>query len=160
MSVDKNQAVIDFLIQCPQVAGNPLFFNAITAEDNSNGIVTIANDKALDTPYIDGSVLKQFSFSLIAFKSVSYEPVPKAVLYTSENVDDLADVQSISDWVDEQNENRNYPDFGTDCVIDDMEMSSDVPSLNGIDTSVMPALAKYSFTINVNYLDITKKIFK
>ena len=69
--IDKNQAIIDFLIQCPQIASIPLYFNAIKAEDENKEIITISTDKVLNTPYIDGSVQKQYSFSIIDFRSVS-----------------------------------------------------------------------------------------
>lgn len=39
--VDKNQAVIDFLINCPQIKNNPLFFNATEAKDNNKQILTL-----------------------------------------------------------------------------------------------------------------------
>ena len=70
------------------------------------------------------------------------------------------DVQGIISWLDEQNDQLNYPDFGSDCIIDSMVTTSDTPNLNGIDESVMPALAKYSITINIDYLDTSKQIFK
>lgn len=158
-AVDKNQAIIDFIIQCPQIASNPLFFNAIKAEDENKEIITISTDKVLNTAFIDGSVQKQYSFSIIDFRSVSYDAVPKT-LRTSENVDDMLDVQGIIDWLNEQNDQLNFPNFGSNCIIDSMVTTSDIPNLNGIDESVMPALAKYSITINIEYLDTSKQIFK
>ena len=158
-AVDKNQAIIDFIVTCPQIASNPLFFNAIKAEDENKEVITIANDRVLNTPFIDGSVQKLYSFSIVDFRSVSYDPVPKT-FRTGENVDELLDVQGIIDWFDEQNDALNFPDFGSDCVIDSMVTTSDMPNLNGIDESVMPALAKYSITIQIEYLDTSKQIFK
>lgn len=158
--MDKNQAVIDFLLTCPTILANPLFFNFLNAKDNSKQIVTQANETVLNRPFVDGSVLKRYSFSLIDFRSVAYAAIPKAEGYVSENVEEMFDVQGVMDWINEQADNRNYPNFGVDCRIDDMRTTSENPNLNGVDTSVTPALAKYSMTIQIDYLDTSKVIWK
>ena len=157
--VDKNQAIIDFLLTCPQIVANPLYFNFLKAKDNDKQIVTQSNEKSLNSSYVDGSVTKRYTFSIIDYRSVVYEPLPKMEGYTSENVEELLDVQGILDWVDEQNEARNYPNFGTGCDIDSMRCTSENPNLNGVDTNITPALAKYSITIQIDYLDTTKAVW-
>lgn len=157
--IDKNQAVLDFLITCPSVRNNPLYFNFVNAKNNNKQFVTVANDVVTQQPYIDGSISRTYTFTIIDFKSVSYNPVPKALGYTDENVDDMSQVQALIDWVNEQNDNHNYPDFGEDCVIDSMVALSDNPSLNSVDTTLTPALAKYSITIQIDYLDNAKKVW-
>jgi len=156
MTVDKNQAVINFLLTCPAIISNPLFFNFLQARDNDKQIVTQANDIALNKSFIDGSVMKRYAFTLMDYRSVAYQPLPKVEGYTSENVEELLDVQGIIDWVQEQADERNYPDFGSDCIVDDMRTTSNNPNLNGVDTQVTPALAKYSITIQIDYLDKSK----
>lgn len=157
--VDKNQAIIDFLLNCPQIAYNPVFFNAINAKDNDKQIITQANDVSLNSKYIDGSILKRYIFTLIDFRSVIYQPLPKVEGYVNENVEEMLDVQSIMDWVNEQADLQNYPDFGENCIIDSMSTTSDNPNLNGIDTNVTPALAKYSMSIQIDYLDTSKAVW-
>lgn len=158
--VDKNQAIINFLLQCPTVAANPVFFNFINGKDDDKQIVTQSTDKALNRAYIDGSVSKRFTFTLLDFRSVSYEPLPRIAGKTSENVEEMFDVQGIVDWIEEQADLRNYPNFGDTCQIDSMQTTSDTPSLNGVDTSVTPALAKYSITIQIDYIDLSKSVWQ
>lgn len=158
-SIDKNQAVIDFLLQCPAILNNPLYFNFLNAQDESKQMITQANDITLNKKYIDGSILKRYTFTLIDFRSVAFQPIPKIEGYTSENVEEMLDVQGIIDWVNEQSDSENYPDFGEDCYIDNMKTTSDNPNLNGVDTSVTPALAKYSMSIQIDYIDNAKKIW-
>lgn len=155
---DKNQAVIDFLLQCPTIQNSPLYFNFINAKDNNKQLVTQANDKALDRPYIDGSVLKRYTFTIIDYRSINALAV--AVGYANENVEEMLDVQSIIDWVTEQNELRNYPNFGEDCVVEELGTTTDNPNLNGINSNVTPALAIYSISIHVDYIDNSKKIWR
>ena len=159
MAVDKNQAVIDFLLQCQTIQNNPLFFNFLNAKDNDKQIITQSNDVMLNQKYIDGSVKRKFTFTIIDFRSVIYQPLPKIEGYVSENVEEMFDVQGVLDWVNQQAETLNFPDFGPDYQIDDMYTTSDNPSLNGVDTSVTPALAKYSISIQIEYLDLSKSIW-
>lgn len=157
--VDKNQAVIDFLITCPQIKENPLFFNFINAKEDNKQIITVANDKAINRRYVDGSVLKRYTFTIIDFQSIAYRAIVKQEGYPDENVEDMFNVQSIMDWITEQNALRNYPNFGTDCVIEEMRTTTENPNLNGIDTSVSPVLAKYSIAIQIDYLDISQVVW-
>jgi hypothetical protein len=158
-ATDKNQAVIDFLLQCPAIYNNQLYFNFLNAQDESKQMITQANDVALNKKYIDGSVLKRYTFTLVDFRSVVFQPLPKVEGYTSENVEEMLDVQGIIDWVNEKADAQEYPDFGENCFIDNMKTTSDNPNLNGVDTTVTPALAKYSMSIQIDYIDTTKQIW-
>lgn len=157
--VDKNQAVIDFLITCPAIQSSPLYFNFINAKNDNKQVVTVANDKRLNRSYVDGSELKRYTFTLIDFKSIAYRAIVKQSGYSDENVEDMLQVQSIIDWITEQEKLKNYPDFGEDCIIDSMQALTDNPNLNGIDSNVTPALAKYSVSIQIEYLDVSGVIW-
>lgn len=162
MNMDKNQAIITYLSGengCPQIRNNPVFFNFIDAKDDNKQIVTIANDRAIQKPYIDGSVLKQYTFTIIDYKSIAYQAIVKLSGYSNENIDEMLEVQEIIDWITEQNEIRNYPDFGPECLVDDIVALTENPRLNGVDVSASPALAKYSVSIRVTYIDISKKLW-
>ena len=156
---NKFQAVINFLITCPTVQANPLYFNFLQAQDENKQVVMQANDKVLNRTFIDGSVKKQFIFTLNDFRSVSYQQIPKVQSYSSENIEELTEVQELLDWINTQAELRVYPDFGEDCIIDNMSTTSENPNLAGVDTSVSPALAKYSMSIKIDYIDTSKRIW-
>ena len=158
--MDKNEAIINYLMQCPSVKNNPLFFNFATVKDDNKQLLTTANDKVVNKPFVDGSVQKRYTFTIINYKSVIYQALVKEPGYPNENVEDLLDVQSIIDWVTEQNKKRNFPDFGADYTVDEILALTDNPTLNGVDTSVQPPLAKYSISIQVNYLDRTEVLWK
>lgn len=158
--MDKNQAIIDFMITCPEVQNNPLFFNFIHGKEDNKQIITLANEKILNRTYINGDILKQYTFTLIDFKSVTYNAIVKEPGYPDDNVDDMASVQGIIDWVAEQNEIRNYPNFGSDCMIEEMRVLTDNPNLNGVDTNTSPPLAKYSMSIQIDYIDKSKRLWK
>lgn len=166
--MDKNQAVIDFLLTCPAINSNPLFFNFLNAKDKAKQLVTIATDNSINRQFIDGSELKRYQFSLVDFCSVVNQAIPRVTIttttsstptYVSENVEDMNMVQGIIDWIKEQADARNYPNFGDTCVVDDMRTTTDTPNLNGVDTQGTPSLAKYSITVQIDYLDISKVLW-
>lgn len=159
MSVDKNQAMIEFLLTCPTVQRSPLFFNFAKAKEDNNQFMTLSNETRLQEPYIDGAVLKQYKFILLTYKTVSFNQIVKQEGYPDENITEVAEFQEVIDWVNEQADLFNYPDFGELCVIDGMRVSSDNPVLYDVDESVSPPLARYSITIQVDYLDNSLKLW-
>ena len=156
--VDKNKAVLDFISTYEGITTSPIFINFINAKNDDIQFLTSSNDKSLNKEFIDGSVMKQYTFSLVITKSITDMPIAKDVL-TNENIDDIADIQGFMDWVNEQGENQNYPDFGEDCVFEEMHTVAENPSLDGINTDVSPALALYSMEIRINYTDYSKVIW-
>lgn len=159
MSKDKNKSVIAWLCECPQIKNNPLYFNFIQAKDNNKQLIINTSEKALERPYVDGSVLKRYNLTIMDYRSVSFIPVVKDSSKSNENIDEFLDVESIIEWVKAQENLRNYPDFGDGYLIDSVEAVTGVPTLNGVDTSLTPALAKYSITIRINYLDRTNVLW-
>jgi hypothetical protein len=155
---DKNTATINFLATYPDIQTSPLFVNFINAEDNNIQFLTASNDKTLNKPFIDGSVMKRYTFSLVITKSITDMAIPKDVM-SNENIDDIAEIQALMDWINEQGENQIYPDFGEECIIEEMHTTSENPSLDGINTEVTPALALYSMEIRIDYIDYTKVIW-
>lgn len=160
MSVDKNKAVIDYLLQCEEIYNTPLYFNLIDAKDNTLQMLTTAEDKILSKRYIDGSILKRYTFTLITFKSISDMEIVKtdSTDFPNENVDELQAVQTLLDWVNEQQDLYNYPDFGEDCLVEDIHTTTDNPRFEGINTEVQP-LAMYSIAVVIEYLDTSKVIY-
>lgn len=159
-NIDKNQAVIDFLLTCPAIQDNPLFFNFLNAKDDNKQLVVTGNEKSLNKAFVDGSVQKRFTFTIIDYKSVAYQAIVNSPILVNENVQEVFETQGIIDWISEQNDSRNFPNFGADCLIEEMHTLTDNPNLNGVDTSVSPALAKYSISIQIDYVDTSKMIWR
>ena len=163
--MDKNKAVVSFLLNCDYLKDNPAFFNFGQAEADNKQIVTSATDIKVNQPFIDGSVRKRYTFTIIDYKSIAYNAIVMRTINdistpVSENLDNAFEAQQVADWVTEQSDLRNYPNFGSDCVIDDMVVVTDQPNMNGTDRAVTPALAKYSISIRIDYIDYSKAIWK
>lgn len=148
------EAVVDFLFDCPYI--EKLFFNFAEAADGNNQFIKDAD--VVLKKYIDGGILRCYTYTIISYIAVSHNPLVDEAGFADENMENLANVQNIIDWVNEQSDLYNYPNFGTDVVIDSMECLTQDPDLNGVDVSQNPPLAKYSFTIRITYLDNSKAL--
>ena len=159
--MNKTKAVVDFLTTYEDIEKSPIFINFINAKNNDVQLLTSENDTTLNQKFIDGSVMKQFTFSLVVTKSITSLAAAKDTVdgLLSENLDDLADMQAFMDWVNEQGYNQNFPDFGESCVIEEMHTTAENPSIDGINTEANPALALYSMEIRIDYIDYSKVIW-
>lgn len=157
--LDKNQAIIDYLLQCTDITGKSIYFNLINESNDSIQIITTAEDKMMNKPYIDGSIDKRYTFNIIVFKSITDSPLVTQEGYTNENVDDLAEVQTLIDWINDQQDLGNYPDFGEDCQIDEISTTTETPRFDGINSEMNPPLAMYSISIVIQYLDKSKMLW-
>ena len=160
MVVNKHQAVINYIITCPTILNSPLYFNFINAKDNTNQVFTESTDTYTNRNYVDGSVEKLYTFTILTFKSAADVAVVKMVGYENENLSDMSDVQNLIEWIKEQNEARNFPDFGEDCIIDSIETTTEEPKFEGIDEQISPPLAVYSTSIQIRYIDFSKLIWR
>lgn len=159
--MDKNKAIVAYILKCPVVSGNPTFFQFLQAQDNSKQILTASNDVSVAKADILGVQYRQFNFAIVDYRSVSYNPITTMVEYNNENLDEYIDVQGIADWIKEQNRIKNFPDFGEDIKIQSIQSLTDNPVLMGIDnTNFSPPLASYSITIRIEYEDYSESIIK
>ena len=156
--IDKNKVMIKFLRNCPVIDKNPLYFNFGNIEDNSYQVITDSNDTSLSQPYIDGSILKRYTFYIDCFKTIAYNKVIKG--YQDENLYDISEVQAILDWVNEQDRNKIYPDFGEDCLIDSMQSTTESPDLHSVEDTTTSPIAVYRISIQIDYIDNTEKLWK
>lgn len=168
-TLDKNQQMLDYIMGCSVIAENPLYFNFANERDNSNQILVTRDDVMVNKPYIDGSVLKQYTVDVLLYKSVAYNPivldetpggeVVPSQTYIDENLVDMRDGQALIDWILEQNDAMHFPNFGDKCIIESVEPTANKPILNGVNSNIEPPLAQYSVGIKVEYLDISKQLW-
>lgn len=158
MATDKNKATIAFIANYEGITTSPIFVNLINATDNDVQILTSSNEKYLNKSFVDGSVKKQYTFSIVVTKTITNLALLKDGI-VGENIDDLAEMQAFMDWINEQGENQNYPDFGEDCVIEEMHTTAENPSIDGINSEISPPLALYSMDIRIDYIDYSKVIW-
>ncbi len=156
--MDKNQVMVEFIQQCPTIQNNPLFFNFAESGDGNNHFIT-EKDSVIRS-YVDGSQLKQYTFTIASYSYISHAAIINDDdNIVNENIENMAKVQEILDWINEQSNKCNFPDFGQDCIVDNMITLTSDPDMDGIDTSVNPPIARYSIGVKVEYLDNSKKLW-
>lgn len=155
--MDKNQAITEFFQTYTDISSNPLFFNFGDLKNDAHQVNVTTNDVSLNRKYIDGSELRRYTIFIDSFKSVSTTPVISG--RSSENLDDMQEVQNLLNWIIAQADAHNYPDFGEDCIIDSMSTSSTEPVLVGIDSSLNPPIAIYRIAIRIDYIDSSKRVW-
>lgn len=155
--MNKNQAMLNFLQTCPAIRDNPLFFNFGKVENGAHIANVRSDDVSVNRPYIDGTEAKRYTFHLDSFKSIAYNPVVQGL--PDENLEDLEEVMTLLDWINEQDEIKNYPAFDN-CVIDKMRSLSSRPQLVGVDTTLSPPTAVYRISIQIDYIDTSKQVWK
>ena len=159
MAVDKNKAVIDFLLTCDLIRNSSLYFNFVDAKDKSKEFVTSANDKIVDRPFIDGSVLRRYTFTIQDYRAIAFDALRALNVENNENVEDMLDFQGFIDWITEQAAAENFPNFGEDCRVESMIALTSNPNMNGIQNIGGLDLAKYSVSVQIEYLDLTQTIW-
>ena len=168
MAVDKNQRILDFIMKCDVIANNPLYFNFVTEKPNTNQLLVAKDNAVVNKPFVDGTVLKQYTVDVLLYKSIAYNPIviqqtpsgaEPSPLYVDENMVDMRDGQTLIDWILTQNDEGNYPDFGEQCIVESIEPTTNKPTLTGVNSDINPPLAQYVVGIKVEYLDISKQLW-
>lgn len=157
MATDKNQAITNFFQTYADISNNPLFFNFGDIENDAYQVNVSTNDVSLNRKYVDGSELRRYTIYIDSFKSISTTPVIAEL--SAENLDEMQEVQNLLDWIIEQADSHNYPDFGENCIIDAMTTSTTEPALVGVDSSLNPPIAIYRIEIRIDYIDTSKQIW-
>ena len=156
--MSRYEAMLEYLANCPAMEG-VLNFQAAKAEGNAIQITTEGSDSQSNREFIDGSVEKRFDFVVAFFKPVIHIPYQTEKGAGNANLEGILDVQGLIDWLNIQNANRSYPNFGEKCQIDSIKPMSNEPMLAWIDSQhYSPPIAKYTVTVRVEYIDYTHAI--
>lgn len=137
--LNKSKIVMDWLMQCPEI--KDLFFGFSQAESGNNEIVPIPNENWIKK-YIDGSGVKSYELAFIAYQTFSDVP------NSDENTEIQFDLEKIMNWVEEQNENENFPGLPN---VEEVKCLENMPNLSGVNEQC----AKYMFTIQIIYMERT-----
>ena len=140
MSKDnKHDAVMQWLFQNDDV--KRLYFNFSDTRDSNVVIATSSGNRTLKT-YMDGSEMRAYDFAIIQYKRLNTVDVN-----STENAEIMFDVEKLMEWVDEQENRKNYPNFAG-CFVTKVENLHNMPSVAGMDDTE----AKYMFSCRITYL--------
>ena len=79
--------------------------------------------------------------------------------YSSElddlNLETMNFAQAFMDWLDEQNDKREYPDLGENCTVEKIENLQNMPNLSGVNYE--EGLARYMIQARIIYTERKSK---
>lgn len=129
-----------------ELAGTMLNFNFSPEAPESISLITNYSDK-IRKRYITGDCEKEYGFSIIIVKPYSSDQ-------DDLNLEAMNFAQAFMDWLDEQNEERKFPDFGKNCTVERIENLQNMPNLSGV--NYKEGLARYMIQAKIIYKERKK----
>lgn len=137
--MDKHEAMYNYIKQYPDTYGMLSFIFSNAYEGNTS-FVPVVNDAVISTDIL-GNKTKAYTFAITVFKSLSAD-------VAEENKENLKAVQEFMDWIEEQENKKNYPHF-ENAIVRKIENLQNAPQMSGYDEK--NNLAKYMFQCKVTY---------
>lgn len=120
-----------------------IYFNVTNSEPGNLSLNSVQNERELDK-FIDGSRRVEFLFALDLVKE--YDTGTSTI-----NLEANKEFENISEWIEAQNKDKNFPDFGNNIIIEQVDVLETVPSVT-IDTQA--GMAKYQGQFKITYMEM------
>ncbi len=120
-----------------------IYFNVTNSEPGNLSLNSVQNERELDK-FIDGSRRVEFLFALDLVKE--YDTGTSTI-----NLEANKEFENISEWIEAQNKDKNFPAFGNNIIIEQVDVLETVPSVT-IDTQA--GMAKYQGQFKITYMEM------
>lgn len=120
-----------------------LFFN-FSGTDDGDTVIATSGDMLLED-YISGMQRRRYAFDLIRYLSATFTENDPG------NVDMMEDIDSIVQWVQQQNDAGNLPQFPDGCVAESIEVLDD---RTGYVAATDQNRAKYMIPFAIEYMKL------
>ncbi|MDL2206263.1 hypothetical protein LJC33_05060 [Eubacteriales bacterium OttesenSCG-928-N13] len=138
-TVDKDRILLNWAAQNPLLT-DALLFLYLGDYAGSCAIVPIQGD-VVKKWYVDGSSVRVYDFAMQLTQPVSSTT-------DDVNIANMYIQRQWADWITEQQEAGNYPDFGPKCSGYSLELLSNMPTLAQLYEN---GLGKYQFYARLKY---------
>ena len=126
-----------------ELVDNLLHFNFSPESDTSIAFITNYSDK-VRKKYIRCGAEKEYGFTIIITK-------PYSIDEDDLNLEAMNFAQAFMDWLNEQDQKRNYPEFPDNCRVKKMENLQNMPNLAGVNMEA--GLARYMIQCRLIYFE-------
>ena len=137
--VNKEEILLDWVRESPLMT-DIVLLNWLNDRDGTGAIVPVSEAVAAD--YCDGTKLVHYDFMLQFMYSVSDTT-------DTTNTDRMFDMRKWQDWIEQQDENGNLPDFGDGYDMQEVRNLSGMPDLAQVYEN---GAGKYQFPARLVYL--------
>jgi hypothetical protein len=120
-----------------------IYFNVTNSEPGNLSLNSVQNERELDK-FIDGSRRVEFLFALDLVKE--YDTGTSTI-----NLEANKEFENISEWIEAQNKDKNFPDFGNNIIIEQVDVLETVPSVT---TDTQAGMAKYQGQFKITYMEM------
>ena len=142
----KHEAVKDFFeAKVTELVGNALGFNYSPEDTGTAAIIPQYTDRNLRA-YVNGDVQRAYDFAFIIVRPYSTEPIDLL------NIEAMNLGQAFMDWVEAQEKEGNYPDFGEGCEMARIEVLQNMPNLASVNAE--EGVARYMIQGRITYREI------
>lgn len=126
-----------------EIVGESLGFNFSPESTDNISLITNYADRTL-RKFITGSTEREYGFTFLITKQYStYED--------DLNLEAMEFADSFSEWVDEQNKNRNFPNLGDKITVERIEVLQNMPNLSGVNAE--EGFAVYQVQVRIVYME-------
>lgn len=143
----KHEAVKEYFEEKVQeLVGNVLGFNYSPEEIETAAIIPQYSERDL-REYINGDRQRAYSFAFVIVRLYSTEPIDLL------NLEAMNLGQAFMEWIEQQDREKNYPDFGPACEIEKMEVLQNMPNLATV--NAQEGTARYMIQGRIVYREHT-----
>lgn len=138
--MNKHEAMREYVSNFPPISDQWLYFQYLETEHGMQAIEPISFESSRRD--VLGNKIMQYDFGIALVRNISS---------TSDdvNTDNMYFIDQWQDWIDEQNYNYNFPDFGSEYLIESIENLS---SMGNLAQAYDNGTGKYIFLCRVNYI--------
>ena len=141
MPTNKHAAMQDWLAECP-LLDEELLFDFLN-ERNGSASISPVSGEAWVKRYVRNSGVKRYQFAVQVMLAASDST-------DSTNTDNMYLLDMWREWIEDQENAGNYPDFGERCSSYELSNLSNMPQLAQRYES---GFAKYTFYAQIQYYD-------
>lgn len=134
--------ISDWLKDCPDI-GNYVYFNVIPYEVDTSAVTSNGSSLVLNT-FIDGSKEVRLIFNVELIKE--YDEGTSDI-----NLDAIKSFDNIISFVEEKNNNQEYPYLSDDYIVNSIGSTFKAPEV--YTTSDNPNIARYEGRFFIEYLE-------
>lgn len=134
-------AMLDYLSPIiTELVGKHLYLNVLPPDS----VALLTDSETDETEFIGGSKLASVLFTLAVVADYSEE-------MDGENAEALTMLDEFREWIEEQEEDGNYPEFGDNINVCEIKNTQRTPSFASV--SEDGKSAKYLFGVRVRYME-------
>ena len=141
IKINKEERLLEWAGQNPYLT-DTIKLNWLSEHSGSCSILPVSGESTLQT-YLDGTCIKRYDFIFQVMFDISENS-------DSVNSENMFALRQWQDWIEQMEQEQNYPDFGEKCGSYELQNLSNMPQVAQIYNNLS---AKYQFPARLIYTE-------